>query len=93
MVIFQGSADGIWEIGVWVSTIIMAVVIWYFVIVGRDRPPKKQRRGQDTVEKFGDIEENRAPIPKFLIYTFVGAFLWGLGYLFWTGINGVMGYR
>lgn len=89
MVIFQGADNTFWF---WVSLLLTAataLAVWYWTIVGRDRAPQHQRRGQDTVERYGDIEEDRAPLPKFLIYTFVLTVLWGIGYALLTGWQGI----
>ena len=59
---------------------------WYFTIVGRDRP-QPAAAGEETVERFGTIEEDRAPLPKFLIWTYVGFSLWAIAYVVWTGIR------
>lgn len=89
MAIMQGGDTYFWF---WISlltTIGGSVAVWYYVIVGRDRPPRKQRRGEETVERFGSIEEDRAPIPMFLIWTYFGVALWAVGYIVWTGIEGI----
>jgi len=76
-----------------IAAAMMGTAIWYVVIIGRDRPKKKQRRGESTIETYGDISEDHAPLPKFLIYTFVGTAVWALGYLIWAGYNSPTGYR
>lgn len=89
MAIMQGGDTFFWF---WIAALItvgLCVATWYFVIVGRDRSPRKQRRGEETVERYGNIEEDRAPIPKFLFWTYVGLALWAIGYVVWTGIGGI----
>jgi hypothetical protein len=93
VVIFQGQNDSFWFLITFAATVLMSIAVWYFVIVGRDRPPRKQRLGESTIVHYGSIGEDRAPIPKFLVYTFIGAIVWGVGYLLWTGVNGVSGYK
>ena len=89
MAIMQGPDSLLWF---WIEVALAVLSIvgtWYFVIAGRDRPPNRQRRGEETVERYGDIEEDRAPIAKFLIWTYAGTAIWAVGYLVWTGINGL----
>lgn len=89
MALFQGGDNAYWFwIGV-ALTAAFSLAVWYFVIVGRDRPPVKQRRGEQTVEHYGTIEEDRAPMPRFLFWTFVGVGVWALVYAIWTGVNGI----
>ena len=88
MVIFQGQDATFW---VWTSilfTVATAVGLWYFTIVGVDRKPRQQQRGEETTERYGDIVEDRAPVPVFLKVTYVGVFLWAIAYILLTGING-----
>ncbi len=88
MVIFQGQDATFW---VWVSiafTVTTAAAVWYFTIVGVDRKPQKQRRGEETVEHFGSLQEDRAPVPKFLIWTYIGVVIWGIAYVLWVGTHG-----
>lgn len=89
MAIMQGGDSFFW---LWVSiflTIGLCVTTWYYVVVGRDRSPRKQRRGEETVERYGSIEEDRAPLPKFLIWMYVGIAIWAVIYVVWTGIEGI----
>ena len=86
---FQGADAWFW---VWTSvllTVLGAASTWYYVNTGRDRAPKRQRRGEETIEKFGTIEEDRAPVSKFLLWTYICVALWAVGYAFWTGIQGI----
>ena len=88
MAMMQGADTWFW---LWMAatwTVLGSLATWYFTIVGRDRPPRKQRRGEETVERYGTIEEDRAPLPKFLIWTFVGVGVWAVAYAVWTGIEG-----
>lgn len=89
MVIMQGADTWFWFWAAVILTVASALAIWYIVIIGRDRAPQKQRRGEETLERYGTIEEDRAPLPKFLIYTIVGVVVWGIAYALWTGIEGI----
>ena len=89
MAIMQGGDTFFWFWITVLTTIGAVLATWYYVIVGRDRPPRKQRRGEETIERYGDIEEDRAPIPKFLIWTYFGVVLWAIGYIVLTGIEGI----
>lgn len=89
MAIFQGADYIFWF---WIAvllTILTTLAIWYATVIGRDRAPRRQQRGEETIERYGTIEEDRAPLPKFLIYTYIGVALWGIGYIVWTGIEGI----
>ena len=89
MTLFQGADVFFWF---WVSiglTALTGAIIWYWVITGRDRKPRRQRRGEETIERYGTIEEDRAPLPKFLVWTYVGIAVWALAYALWTGIEGI----
>ncbi|MBV9848676.1 MAG: hypothetical protein JO250_03205 [Armatimonadetes bacterium] len=88
MVLFQGADANFW---LWVSvllTVAVAVGTWYYTIVGVDRRPRLQRRGEETIERYGDIVEDRAPVPKFLIWTYIGVVIWAVAYALWTGLEG-----
>lgn len=89
MVLFQGADNFFWF---WIGlglTIGTSLAIWYWTIVGRDVSRSRQRRGEETIERYGTIEEDRAPTPKFLIFTYWGVGLWAIAYAVWTGINGI----
>ena len=89
MVLFQGADVFFWF---WIAvllTVMTGLITWYWVITGRDRKPRKQRRGEETIERYGTIEEDRAPLPKFLIWTYVGVAVWAVGYAIWTGVEGM----
>ena len=89
MVLFQGADAWFW---MWMSvllTFLVALATWYYTIVGVDRKPSKQKRGESTIEHYGDLEEDRAPVPKFLIWTYAGVAVWAIGYVIWTGIYGI----
>lgn len=89
MVLFQGADVFFWF---WIGVALMVMttfITWYWVITGRDRKPRKQRRGEETIERYGSIEEDRAPLPKFLIWTYIGVAVWALVYALWTGIEGL----
>lgn len=89
MAIMQGADAWFWF---WVAQILLvglSLATWYFTIIGRDRPPHKQRRGEETIERYGSIEEDRAPLPKFIIWTMVGVGIWVVVYALWTGIEGI----
>jgi hypothetical protein len=90
MALFQGANDSCWF---WISaavTVLMGTSIWFMVLIGRERDPNKSKIRE--VERFSDIEEDHAPVPQFLMITFIGTALWGLGYLIWTGMVGVTGF-
>ena len=89
MAIMQGADTWFW---LWLSVLLTAALslaTWYYTIVGRDRPPRKQRRGEETIERYGSIEEDRAPLPKFLIWTYIGVAVWAVAYAVWTGVEGI----
>ncbi len=89
MTMMQGWGAVEWEWITLIMTIMTGLAVWYFVIVGRDRKPTTQRRGEETIERYGDIEEDRAPVSKFLIYTYVGIAVWAVGYAISTGVFGL----
>lgn len=89
MVIMQGADTWYW---LWMAMLFLiagTVATWYYVIIGRDRPIRKQRRGAETVERYGTIEEDRSPTPKFLYWTYIGVGVWAVAYIVWTGISGL----
>lgn len=91
MTIMQGQDLNFWF---WIEVILLVLSVlatWYMTIAGRDHKPRRQRRGEETVENYAGIEENRAPLPKFLVLTIVGVVVWSIGYLLWTGFAG-LGY-
>ena len=84
------GADNWFWFGITVTlTILTVFATWFLVIIGRDRPPALQRRGEETIERYGDIEEDRAPPPKFLTFMYWGMGAWAIGYAVWTGVNGL----
>ena len=88
MVLFQGGDAWFW-VGVSLFlTVAVAAGTWFYTIVGADRKPRQQRRGEETVERFGDLVEDRAPVPLFLKLTYIGVAIWGIVYVLWVGING-----
>lgn len=89
MVLFQGGDDYFWFWMGLLMTAAGAVATWFYVITGRDRKPTKQRRGEETIERYGTIEEDRAPLSRFLFWTYIGVALWALAYALWTGFNGI----
>jgi hypothetical protein len=89
MAIMQGADTWFWF---WMAMILMVaftLATWYYVIIGRDRPVRKQRRGEETVEHYGSLQEDRAPTPRFLMWTYIGIGVWAVVYVIWTGINGL----
>lgn len=88
MAIMQGNDTWFWFWLTLLLTVGGATAVWYFTIVGRDRTPRKQRRGEETIERYGTIEEDRAPMPRFLLWTYIGVGVWGVAYAIWTGIEG-----
>jgi membrane protein DedA with SNARE-associated domain len=93
MTLFQGSDNDFWMMVSGIAALMTAAAIWYIVIIGRDRPTQHMRKSESQVVKYADLEEGRAPLSKFIVYTIFGVAIWGVGYLLWTGINGVTGYR
>lgn len=93
MTIMQGPDLLFWFAIALTLTILSVLFTWYMVIIGRgDTKPRKQRRGEEAIEHFpGGLQENRAPLPKFIFITIVGAVIWSLAYLIWTGFAG-LGY-
>ena len=88
MAIMQGADTFFWF---WLTVLLTVALVgatWYMTISGRDRPPRRQRRGEETVERYGDIEEDRAPVPRFLSWLYIGLAVWAVAYALWTGING-----
>jgi nitrogen fixation/metabolism regulation signal transduction histidine kinase len=88
MDLFQGEDATFW---LWMSiilTVLVAAATWYYTIVGVDRKPRHQERGEHTIERYGDIEEDRAPVPKFLVLTYIGVAIWAVAYAIWTGVKG-----
>ena len=89
MAIMQGADSWFWMWMALALTVAMVMATWYFTLIGRDRTQVKQRRGEETVERYGTIEEDRAPLPKFLTFLYVGLALWAIVYVVWTGIEGM----
>jgi membrane protein DedA with SNARE-associated domain len=89
MALMQGNDNLFWTLLAFALMIASVVGTWYMVVVGRDRPRPQQRRGESTVARYGDIEEDRAPMPAFLTVTIAGSVLWAIVYAIWTGINGL----
>lgn len=85
----QGADSWFWLWAALILTIGLSLATWYFTVIGRDRPNRKQRRGEETIERYGTIEEDRAPLPKFLVWTYIGIGVWVLVYVIWTGIEGI----
>ena len=88
MDLFQGSDATFWLCMTIVLTVLAAVATWYYTIIGADRKTRHQQRGEHTIERYGDIEEDRAPVPKFLVWTYVGVAVWAVAYAIWTGVLG-----
>jgi membrane protein implicated in regulation of membrane protease activity len=89
MVVMQGADTWFWFWMVILFTAASTLAVWYYIIIGRDRPIRKQRRGEETIERYGTIEEDRAPTPKFLLITYIGIAVWAVAYVIWTGIEGL----
>ena len=89
MTAMQGAGAVFWDIVTMILTGMTGLCIWYFVVTGRDRTPTLQRRGEETIERYGDIEEDRAPVSKFLWWTMIGVGVWSVAYVLWTGVNGL----
>ena len=85
----QGADSWFWMWTALILVVAISLATWYFTVIGRDRPNRKQRRGEETVERYGTIEEDRAPLPKFLVWTYIGIGVWVLVYVIWTGIEGI----
>ena len=88
MALMQGPESLMWFLLTVLFTVLACAFTWYLVVTGRDRAPRRQRKGQSTIVKYGDIEEDRAPVSKFLMWTYVGVGVWSIGYLIWTGFRG-----
>ncbi len=89
MAIMQGADSWFWMWTALILVVAISLATWYFTVIGRDRPNRKQRRGEETIERYGTIEEDRAPLPKFLVWTYIGIGVWVLVYVIWTGIEGI----
>jgi hypothetical protein len=89
MAIMQGADTWFWFWLAQLLIVTLSLATWYYTTVGRDHPPRKQRRGEENIERYGTIEEDRAPPPKFLIWTYVGVGIWAIAYAVWTGIEGI----
>jgi hypothetical protein len=87
----EGYDSTLWLAVTLILSALAILMTWYVVIVGRDRKPARQRRGEETVERYGDIGEDRAPVPRFLYWTYIGTAVWSVAYLLWTGVHG-LGY-
>ena len=85
----QGADSWFWMWTALILVVAISLATWYFTVIGRDRPNRKQRRGEETIERYGTIEEDRAPLPKFLVWTYIGIGVWVLVYVIWTGIEGI----
>jgi hypothetical protein len=89
MAIMQGADTWFWFWLAQLLIVALSLATWYYTIIGRDRTPRKQRRGEETIERYGSIEEDRAPLPKFLIWSYIGLGIWVIAYAVWTGIEGI----
>jgi hypothetical protein len=88
MILMQGNETFVWWWCETILTIMPILCVWYFVISGRDRRPNKQRN-ENEIERYGSLEQNEAPLTKFLIWTYVGTAFFIVSYLIWTGISGI----
>lgn len=88
MISMEGDGNIRWVIVEIITAVVLIAGIWMFVHTGADRKAVRQRRGEQTVERYGDIEEDRAPTSKFLLWTYVGVAVWAVVYAVYTGING-----
>ena len=89
MAMMQGTENVLWFLATIAFSVLACLFTWFVVITGRDRPRKKQKRGESTIVAYGDIEEDRSPLSKFLIYTYAGVGVWSIVYLIWTGVKGL----
>ena len=90
MAIMQSSDNWIWFCAEAALIVLSIFAVWFIVRTGRDRPPAKQERGEQALEDYGDgIQEDHAPLSKFLIGTYIVVAVWAGLYLIWTGINGL----
>lgn len=89
MDIFQGNDNLFWLFAELALAAVLIVGLWFLVLVGRDRQPMRQKKGEETLERFGDLEEDRAPVPKFIILAMVLAGCFALYYVLWVGYNGM----
>ncbi len=90
MIVMQGSDAVLWFWCESAIAVLSIVAIWYMVIVGRDRPADELKPKEDQIEQFGDVAESHAPVPKFLLWTYVLTAFWAVCYLCWTGTNGLI---
>ncbi len=88
MVIMQGADTWFWFWMAMLMIVAFSVATWYYIIIGRDRPIRHQRRGAETIERYGTLEEDRSPTPKFLMWTYIGVTIWAVAYVIWTGVSG-----
>ncbi len=89
MAIMQGADSWFWMWTALILVVATSLATWYFTVIGRDRTTLKNRRGEETIERYGTIEEDRAPLPKFLVWTYIGIGVWVIVYVVWTGIEGI----
>jgi hypothetical protein len=89
MDIFQGNDNLFWLFAEICLSAVLIVGLWLLVLVGRDARPSRQKKGEEALERFGDLEEDRAPIPKFIILCMVLAGCFAVYYMFWIGRNGM----
>lgn len=84
----QGQDNLTWFLAEMALTVMSVVFIWYLTIIGREHksPPRKH---EQKITSYGEVEEAHAPLPKFLIITYVLFGIWALTYLISTGINGL----
>jgi hypothetical protein len=89
MQIMQGDNNWIWFASQALISILLVVAVWYVTIVGRDRNPNKQKRGEQNITRYADVEEDHSPVPKFLVWTYIGFGIWTAIYLACTGFYGL----
>jgi hypothetical protein len=90
MTLMQGGDINDWfwiEIAV---VVVLVVATWLMVVAGRDISPAEQKRREKQIVHYGDLSEDRAPIPKFIRWTWVSVAIWIVCYLLWTGIKGLI---
>ena len=90
MNLMQASDNWIWFAAETALTLLSIIAVWFVTLVGRDRNPTRQKRGEEGTTKYADVEEDHSPLPKFLILTYIVFGAWMLGYLFSTGIFGLI---
>ena len=89
MDLMQGQNNWLWFLVEAALCVLSIAFIWYLTMIGRDRKPNVQRRGEERITSYGEVEEEHSPLPKFLIITYVLFGIWAVIYLISTGMYGL----